>query len=90
MSEKPLEERVDGKQWLPLWGFFQMYRDNNAGRPTIINRVDPDEGRPSGKSMVYMAYQGASLGLVGTSVVLGTVFGLPKLAEVLYQYFVNG
>ncbi len=75
--EKKLD-KPDWKQWLPIWGVYQIVKDGVNGKPSIIiNRTE--QGVEPAKPRVFfgsMAYQAASVLVVGA--------GLYQLAEKLF------
>jgi len=75
-------DKPDWKQWLPIYGIYQMKRDLNEGKPIIVSeRTAEGLNRPARPLIFFgsLAYQGASIatGLAG-------VYGLCQLAEKLF------
>jgi len=78
--EKKLE-KPDWKQWLPIYGIYQMKKDVAKGKPIIVSERT-DEGVKPAKPLVFfgsLAYQGASIatGVAG-------VYGFYQLVEKLF------
>src|SRR3989338_7423641 len=75
-------EKRDWKQWLPGYGVYQVLKDDDLGKPTILADVT-NEGVTQIKPLVYYgtaAYQSIFIG-VG---LYGAVYGLSQLAEKLF------
>jgi hypothetical protein len=72
--EKKLE-KADWKQWLPIYGLYQLHQDSKAGKPLAI-------GMKTKKEAVYLkwsyqTYQSNSI-VIGT---IGTFYGLAQLLQ---------
>ena len=67
-------EKLDWKEWLPIYGIFQAKKDLFADKPSIIN--DIGEARYYG----HLIYQAAST----VAIAGGTIYGLSQLVEKLF------
>ncbi len=38
-SSNSLEERIDWKQWIPIYGVYRAYQDFFQGKPSIVGRI---------------------------------------------------
>lgn len=74
MKERPCN--YDWKQWIPVYGVFEVFRDCYAGRPTLIDRFE-DESKLKYIVRFYTSasYQGLCM--------LSASYGIYKLFDAL-------
>lgn len=70
MDSKSLEEKLkpDWKQWAPVYGLIQIYKDSSSGKPTIMDN----------------SYAGIYHGITLGASILGAAYCMLKLTEKLF------
>jgi len=71
LENKVGQEKPDWKQWLPLWGMYQVNKDAKNGKPTIMD----DEN--SWKYNLSIVHQAISF----TASYAGLYYAFPYLAD---------
>ncbi|MCK4553071.1 hypothetical protein KAT80_02615 [Candidatus Pacearchaeota archaeon] len=77
-KSESLERKLESpnwKQWLPVYGIYQVIKDKLGDKPTII-----DFERGAGSFYGSAAYQAVSIAVASG----GTIYGLHQLAEKLF------
>jgi hypothetical protein len=72
--EKKIEE-PDWRQWLPIYGLYQLKSDSKAGKPLVIGMETKKEAVY--RKWCYQTYQSSSI-TIGT---IGIFYGLAQLLQ---------
>ncbi len=72
-------DKLDWKQWLPVYGIAQNIRDAYLGKPNMILTKTEKWGVQPTKSAVFIG-----CGIYHSIAMIGTAYGLHQLAEKLF------